>query len=66
MLCGDQNTLKPDRHIMRFLSEFGYEGVDCIKAQLIIESVVKNLSEKHNNITVRKIDYIIWNYMSNR
>ena len=66
MLCGDENTLKPDRHIMRFLVEFGYEGIDCINAQSIMESVVADLSAKHDGINVRKIDYIIWNYMSKR
>lgn len=66
MLCGDENTLKSDRHIMRFLTEFGYEGIDRINAQSIMGSVVADLSAKHDGINVRKIDYIIWNYMSKR
>lgn len=51
---------------MRFLVEFGYEGIDCINAQSIMESVVEDLSAKHDGINVRKFDYIIWNYMSKR
>lgn len=63
MLCGDESVIKPDRHIIRFLNEYGY---GCDDAQSTINAVVDELSKKHKNINARKIDYIIWNYMSNK
>ncbi|MCM1285142.1 MAG: hypothetical protein NC213_08135 [Acetobacter sp.] len=63
ILCGDEKVIKPDRHIIRFLNEY---GCDCDDAQSVINSVVDELSKSHNNINARKIDYIIWKYMSSK
>lgn len=63
MLCGDESVIKPDRHIIRFLNEYGY---DCGDAQKTINAVVDELAKNHKNINARKIDYIIWKYMSSK
>ena len=61
MLCGDENVLKPDRHILRFFESLA-DGA-AFDAQEIIERVVGKLSETYSQITVRAIDYKIWRYM---
>ena len=70
MLCGDENTLKADRHVRNFL----YEVLSCSfsveEAQAVVQSCVEQLRKKttdgYAEINVRKIDYLIWEYMSKR
>lgn len=61
MLCGDENILKPDRHILRFLESLA-DG-EAFDAQKVIENVVGELSKTHSQVNVRSVDYIIWRYM---
>lgn len=62
MLCGNEKILKPDRHILRFLSKFADREVSVNEAQKIVDVVVSLLKEKYPHITVRSIDYKIWEY----
>ena len=62
MLCGNEKILKPDRHILRFLSKFAGREVNVNEVKKIIDVVVSLLKEKYPHITVRSIDYKIWEY----
>lgn len=63
MLCGDESLVKPDRHIKRFLEEL---GVDPEDAQAVISGAIERLRRDYPEITVRKVDYAIWDHMKNR
>ncbi len=65
MLCGDENTIKPDRHILRFLSRtLGYD-VEKEEAEKLICSAVNQLKKQYPKVTPRALDYAIWNMMRN-
>lgn len=62
MLCGNENLCKPDRHILRFLSNLTGTTVCENEAQAIMDDLVKELRTDFPDMTVRKLDYIIWKY----
>ena len=63
MLCGFDNNIKPDRHIMQFLG-LNCNQKDSIKqAQKVIEETVNRIKIKYPYMTERKVDYLIWYYM---
>ncbi|MGN1419031.1 MAG: helix-turn-helix transcriptional regulator [Acutalibacteraceae bacterium] len=66
MLCGNENILKPDRHILRFLSEFFDRNIEKEEAQQIMEDILNILQTSYPNLTIRELDYLIWNYMRSR
>ncbi len=59
MLAGDENKFKADRHLLSFVSDILED--DSGVADLI-ESAHQILKEKHPNLTIRHLDYLIWNY----
>lgn len=62
MLCGDENTCKPDTHLLRFLTDaMGHTVTQC-DAQSLLEETVKDLKVDYPNMNVRLLDYIIWDY----
>ncbi len=64
MLCGNENELKPDRHVLRFLEKVLGHKVDKEEATVLIKGVAKELQKDCPNLTVRKLDYVIWHRMS--
>lgn len=66
MLSGDDSYSKPDRHILRFLKEQTGREFNVPQAQAIISNIAKILQDKYPQMTVRLLDYSIWNYMSHR
>ena len=62
MLAGDDNLAKPDRHILRFMHKHLGITPTLHEAQMILEDTVKILHNEYSNITVRLLDYTIWNY----
>lgn len=65
MLCGDEDSLKPDRHIIRFLNNYYVGTVDIGNAEQIMREVLDKLIKNHPELNMRKLDYIIWQYQSN-
>ena len=60
MLAGDDSLAKPDRHVLRFIEKhLGYKPT-ISEAQQILTSTVNVLSFTYPNITVRLLDYTIW------
>lgn len=66
MLSGDDSQSKPDRHVMRFLKEHTGQDYSIQEAQDLLTEAVKILRGKYPQLSVRLLDYSIWNYMSNR
>lgn len=68
MLCGDEGLVKPDRHIIRFVS-MALNRVTLTNQELkdipmLFEDACQILKkEQFSIITPRKLDYNIWNYM---
>ncbi len=54
MLCGDENSIKHDRHIETFMRRHGISSLDELKA------VARELE-----ISPRELDHAIWQVMSN-
>ena len=65
MLCGDEDTLKPDRHIIRFLNSYSNQEVTISDADQPMREILVELNKSHPNLTMRELDYIIWKYQSN-
>lgn len=67
MLSGNDELCKPDRHLLRFVSQaIKSEVKDISEAQSIICVAVNTLKKTYPNITVRLLDHTIWNYMSTK
>ena len=66
MLSGDDSQAKPDRHVLRFLKE--HTGCDYTiqQAQDVLGNTVELLKGKYPHLTVRLLDYSIWDYMAHR
>jgi len=64
MLAGDENLIKPDRMIERFVE-------DCIKKKLstneltqLFSKVIKILKPNYPSLTLRELDHKIWKLKS--
>lgn len=66
MLCGDKNTCKPDTHILNFLKEVLQYNVKADEAQELLKNAVEELKTEYPYMTVRMLDYIIWDYQRNK
>ena len=63
MLAGDDTQAKPDRHVLRFLNAVSGETVSVQQAYELLTDVVKYLKPVYPHLTVRLLDYTIWNYI---
>jgi hypothetical protein len=64
MLSGDDNLAKPDRHVLKFLEQCTGEKHSVVSAQKSLSGAVELLRFKYPALTVRLLDYTIWNYMA--
>ena len=64
MLVGDNYRIKPDRHILRFLSgSIGRDITNLTEAQLLISNTCVSLAIHHDRkVTPRELDHLIWNW----
>ena len=61
MLAGDENRVKPDRHIVRFIRETcALPKLTDDDVQAIMVRTVEMLKPEYPNITVRFLDSLIW------
>lgn len=61
MLAGNENTIKPDRMLIRFICNIN-KDITINDAQKIIDKCVSLLKKYNKNITPRLLDYLIWDY----
>ena len=64
MLAGDDDYAKPDRHVLRFIKRHAGLSVGIQEAQELLQKTVGILKAKHPHMTVRLLDYAIWDYMA--
>ena len=64
MLAGDDSFAKPDRHVLRFIKKYAGVDLGIQGAQELLQKTVHELSLKHPNVTVRLLDYAIWDHMA--
>ena len=62
MLCGLENFVKPDRMIIRFLESVAHEKIKSEDCQPILQETLDMMNQKGFNLTLRKLDNLIWNY----
>ncbi len=69
MLSGDDNYVKADRMIKRFIAEAAqvdYATIDVVTTQNTIKGASAKLSEKYEHVTPRLLDHTIWTYQRNQ
>jgi hypothetical protein len=62
MLAGNDNLIKPDRMIHRFLFSATGQKFKDNECQIILTVVTKELNKKGYELTPKLLDDIIWNY----
>ena len=64
MLAGDDSLAKPDRHILRFINQYTGQTPTVQEAQKILKQTVQHLNKTYPQLTVRLLDYAIWEHMA--
>jgi hypothetical protein len=62
MLAGSDDLIKPDRMIVRFLSNTLGREVGIGDAQDLLRAASSHLRRKHPLLTPRLLDYVVWKY----
>ncbi len=65
MLSGDENTIKPDRHVKKFIADglnIPLNQVNEDYARNILEKVLSHLKKENNLLSLRSLDHLIWNF----
>lgn len=66
MLSGDDNLCKPDRWIIRFITDAIGCKISVSEAQSLLEKTIIILMKKYPKLSVRLLDNVIWSYMARR
>jgi len=62
MLSGEENMVKPDRMVLRFLWRIIGEQVSKLNPHAWLSQALKILNEKYPKLTSRELDHEIWKY----
>lgn len=63
MLAGNEDFIKPDRMIIRFITDAtGVKAPKPSDCQAILLEVCNILSKEHDELTPRVLDHLIWNF----
>ena len=65
MLAGDEDSIEPDRMIMRFIESCIGKNTDIHKASRLLKEAHKTLKCDFPNLTLRQLDHEIWKYQKN-
>lgn len=66
MLVGEETLIKPDRMILRFLSDVLQREVNTAQAQTLLTKTVTQLRGSYPLLTARSLDHAIWRHESGR
>lgn len=66
MLSGNDDLIKADRHILRFIYEATGQEVNKQQAEAMLTSCVDKLRVRFPHLTCRLLDHTIWSYMSTK
>lgn len=64
MLAGDDTQAKPDRHVLRFINQITGKNFSVQQAYEMLSGAADLLKPVYPHLTVRLLDYTIWNYMA--
>lgn len=62
MLAGDENLIKPDRMVHRFIYDCTNEHMTSQLVINLLNNVIMILNEDYPNLTLRELDHEIWKY----
>jgi hypothetical protein len=62
MLAGDDQLVKPDRMVLRFLAAALGRNVTLKEAQGLVAQACEILALEHPHLTPRALDHAIWHY----
>jgi len=62
MLAGEENMVKPDRMILRFLWRIIGNQASQQNAQAWLSQALQILNQPYPTLTLRKLDHEIWKY----
>ncbi|AEJ38290.1 hypothetical protein TPY_0063 [Sulfobacillus acidophilus TPY] len=62
MLAGDDNLIKPDRHVLTYLETALGGPIGLERALAVIRGAAALLQPDYPAVTPRRLDYAIWNY----
>ena len=65
MLAGEENFIKADRMIIRFIQKCIHRTPTANEASRLIINALEILKEEFPNLTPRILDHVIWNYQRN-
>ena len=65
MLAGDENFIKPDRMIIRFVEQCIGKSVNMDSATSLVIDAFNILLHDFTDITLRMLDHEIWKYQRN-
>lgn len=66
MLAGDSELIKPDRMIIRFLTSALNRPVNLYEAVGLVRGACDELKQKHDFMTPKILDNLIWQYQRSR
>lgn len=64
MLAGDENLIKPDRMVERFVEDCIGKKLSTNELTQLFSKVIKILKVTYPNITLRELDHEIWKFKS--
>lgn len=64
MLVGDTSRVKYDTHIKQFLIDVTGDNISPEECEMLFKEVVESLKNDYPELTVRKLDNLIWRYYS--
>ncbi|WP_036479460.1 hypothetical protein [Myxosarcina sp. GI1] len=65
MLAGEENFIKPDRMIIRFIESCIGKSINIHEATELLKEAYKTLKSNFPNLTLRQLDHEIWKYQKN-
>ena len=66
MLSGDENQVKPDRMIQRFIRDAIGKNLDANACVTVIQSACQIIKAKYSSLTPRLLDHEIWKFQRKR
>jgi len=65
MLAGDENLIKPDRMVERFVEDCIQKKLSTSEITQLFLKVIQIVKTTYPNLTLRELDHEIWKYQSN-
>ncbi len=62
MLAGDENTIKPDRMVARFIEQATHQRYNPYQAIRLVIEACRTLQSDFPHLTPRSLDHLIWSY----